>query len=263
LSDPAQNFVYRFCALLAGGGHDRLSLRIRMLATRFLQGAVTCANLAALLALPSCGSLPSGGGSRERECMARVMYFESNRSSAEGMLAVGTVVMNRVESDKFPNSVCAVVGQKNQFAPGVLSKPMKEGRSKELAERVADQVLGGKRHRGVGKAMFFHTAGYNFPYKNMHYMVIAGGNAFYDKRNPPAGGRNRTQMEVAAATPRARPAAAVQVATYRPPPVPQAPAAPPPPVPQTPAWSADPLLAAVPQVAPPLSIEELIFLDGG
>ena len=34
--------------------------------------------------------------------MTRVMYFESNRSSAEGMLAVGTVVMNRVESASFP-----------------------------------------------------------------------------------------------------------------------------------------------------------------
>ena len=244
-----------------------------MRATRFLQHALTCANLAALLALPSCGSLPSSSGSRERECMARVMYFESNRSSAEGMLAVGTVVMNRVESEKFPDSVCAVVGQKNQFAPGVLSKPMKEGRSRELAERVADQVLDGKRHRGVGKAMFFHTAGYNFPYRNMHYMVIAGGNAFYDKRNAPAGGRNRTQMEVAQATPRARPERSVAIASAEPrrPPQPArraalaAPAeasAPPPPAPME--WAAaDPLLAVAPAAPPPSSIEDLIFLGQG
>ena len=58
------------------------------------------------------------------ECMTRVMYFESNRSSAEGMLAVGTVVMNRLHDPKFPNTVCGVVGQHNQFAPGVLWKPM-------------------------------------------------------------------------------------------------------------------------------------------
>jgi spore germination cell wall hydrolase CwlJ-like protein len=243
-----------------------------MRATRFLQHALTCANLAALLALPSCGSLPSSSGSRERECMARVMYFESNRSSAEGMLAVGTVVMNRVESEKFPDSVCAVVGQKNQFAPGVLSKPMKEGRSRELAERVADQVLDGKRHRGVGKAMFFHTAGYNFPYRNMHYMVIAGGNAFYDKRNAPAGGRNRTQIEVAQATPRARPERSVAIAAAEPrrPPQPARRAAvaapveasaPPPPAPLPPGeWAADPLLAVAPAAPPPSSIEDLIFL---
>ena len=31
--------------------------------------------------------------------------------------------------------------------------------------------------------MFFHTAGYSFPYRNMHYVVVAGGNAFYQKRS--------------------------------------------------------------------------------
>jgi len=60
----------------------------------------------------------------EIECMARAMYFESNRSSRDGMIAVGSVVMNRVQSDAFPNTVCGVVSQKNQFAPGVMSKAM-------------------------------------------------------------------------------------------------------------------------------------------
>jgi hypothetical protein len=30
--------------------------------------------------------------------------------------------------------------------------------------------------------MFFHTQGLRFPYDNMHYVAIAGGNAFYEKR---------------------------------------------------------------------------------
>jgi spore germination cell wall hydrolase CwlJ-like protein len=116
------------------------------------------------------------------ECMARAMYFESNRSSAEGMLAVGTVVMNRVHDPKFPSSVCGVVGQKNQFAPGVLSKSVKEGKSIALARQVAERVLAGARHAGVRSAKFFHTEGYSFPYTNMHYVLVAGGNAFYEKR---------------------------------------------------------------------------------
>ena len=116
------------------------------------------------------------------ECMARAMYFESNRSSAEGMVAVGTVVMNRVVDRKFPNSVCGVVGQPNQFAPGVLWKPMKEGRSKALAYQMASRVLAGERHPGVQNAKFFHTQGYSFPYTNMHYVLNAGGNSFYEKR---------------------------------------------------------------------------------
>ncbi len=110
------------------------------------------------------------------------MYFESNRSSEEGMLAVGTVVMNRVYAKGYPNDVCGVVGQKNQFASGVLTRPMTEPRSVQLASRVAHQVLNGARHPGVGNAKFFHTAGLTFPYKNMHYVLVAGGNAFYERR---------------------------------------------------------------------------------
>ena len=116
------------------------------------------------------------------ECLARVMYFESNRSSDAGMLAVGTVVMNRVRSNKFPNTVCAVVGQPRQFAPGALDKPM-NGPGRARAERMATAVLLGARHPGVGRAMFFHTAGVQFPYHNMHYVLVAGGNAFYEKTN--------------------------------------------------------------------------------
>nr|WP_244491910.1 cell wall hydrolase [Aureimonas sp. AU12] len=125
------------------------------------------------------------------ECLARAMYFESNRSSPEGMMAVGTVVMNRLESGKYPQSVCGVVGQKNQFAPGVLSKPM--GKGKDLAVSTARQVIRGQRHPRVQRAMFFHTAGYSYPYSNMQYLTIQGGNAFYEKRK----NANVTQTMVA------------------------------------------------------------------
>jgi spore germination cell wall hydrolase CwlJ-like protein len=152
--------------------------------TRFPSLALRWLILVSLVFVAACGSTPKrSSGGRERQCLARAMYFESNRSSADGMLAVGTVVMNRVQSGQYPGSVCGVVGQKNQFAPGVLSKPMNEGHSRALAEQVADAVLRGKRHRGVGdRAMFFHTAGHRFPYRNMHYVYVAGGNAFYEKR---------------------------------------------------------------------------------
>jgi hypothetical protein len=128
------------------------------------------------------------------------MYFESIRSSDEGMLAVGTVVMNRLESGKYPRTVCGVVGQKNQFAPGVLSKRMQEGASRQRAERIAQAVLNGKRHRGVGKAMFFHTAGRTYRYSNMHYVLVAGGNAFYERK--PTGRRYLPRNVIAQAGPR-------------------------------------------------------------
>ena len=135
----------------------------------------------ALLALPLAGCAGTGPFALDdRECMIRVMYFESNRSSEEGMLAVGTTVMNRLNNPKYPKTVCGVVGQRNQFAPGVLSNPMVPRLAARVA-RVADRVLAGERHPQVGNAMFFHTVGYSFPYNNMNYVAVAGGNAFYSK----------------------------------------------------------------------------------
>jgi hypothetical protein len=130
---------------------------------------------------PSFTGLGLGLGMSSKECLARAMYFESNRSSNDGMLAVGTVVMNRHESGKYGKSVCEVVGAPRQFAPGVLSRAMTEGKSKERALAVAAEVLGGRRHPKVGKAQFFHTAGYEPGYNNMRYVSIEGGNAFYEK----------------------------------------------------------------------------------
>jgi spore germination cell wall hydrolase CwlJ-like protein len=117
----------------------------------------------------------------ERECLERAIYFESNRSSQEGMVAVGTVVMNRVASPEFPDTICDVVGQKNQFAPGVLSRHMPREKVPDIVV-AAEKVLDGYRHPELDNAMFFHMAGLTFPYDNMHYQLVAGGNAFYEKR---------------------------------------------------------------------------------
>lgn len=119
----------------------------------------------------------------EVECLARAMYFESIRSSRDGMVAVGTVVMNRVDSPDFPGTVCGVVGQPNQFAPGVLSREMR-GEAALLARETAVATLSGERHPHVTRARFFHAATYRAGYNNMHYVLTAGGNAFYEKRHP-------------------------------------------------------------------------------
>ncbi|MHB2207573.1 cell wall hydrolase [Methylobacterium sp. CM6257] len=118
----------------------------------------------------------------ERDCLGRAMYFESNRSDEDGLIAVGTVVMNRLENAIFPGGICAVVGQPGQFAPGVLTKPMQDKDLQKVAD-AADAVLAGERHPKIGKAMYFHTAGRHFHYSNMHYVAVAGGNAFYEKRD--------------------------------------------------------------------------------
>ncbi|QDY70712.1 cell wall hydrolase [Qingshengfaniella alkalisoli] len=118
----------------------------------------------------------------EQECMERAIFFESHRSSRDGMIAVGSVVMNRVDSDQFPDTVCGVVSQKRQFAPGVMTRRMKSKAMPDVTE-AASSVLSGERHPYIQNATFFHAASHSFSYNNMHYVLTTGGNAFYEKRD--------------------------------------------------------------------------------
>jgi spore germination cell wall hydrolase CwlJ-like protein len=113
----------------------------------------------------------------ERDCLVRAMYFESNRSSRDGLMAVGTVVMNRVASPRHPDSICGVVGEPRQFAAGVLTRPMNR-KELPLVEQAADAVLRGERYAPAREATHFHVAGLRIPY-SVHYVAVAGGNAFY------------------------------------------------------------------------------------
>lgn len=142
-------------------------------------GCMQADNAADVLTTSSIG--PASYTEKDRECLERAIFFEANRSSREGMVAVGSVVMNRLASEDYPSTICGVVGQKGQFAPGVLTRPMN---SKALpdVQAAAAAVLAGERHPAIKKAKFFHMAGLTFPYKNMHYVLEAGGNAFYEKR---------------------------------------------------------------------------------
>ncbi|MFC3692688.1 cell wall hydrolase [Chenggangzhangella methanolivorans] len=149
----------------------------------------------------------------DRECLARAMYFESRRTDEDGMLAVGTVVANRLAAGgRYGSSVCEVVGRPSQFAPGVLSRAMAEPKPRELAYRMADVVLDGGRHPVAGDALYFHTANVPFRHDDKRYVLVSGGNAFYGWNRD--GGRARITSNLAslarafAAAPAARVAAA-------------------------------------------------------
>lgn len=54
--------------------------------------------------------------SREQDCLASAVYFEARGESLEGQLAVAEVVLNRVNSGRYPATVCGVVEQPWQFS---------------------------------------------------------------------------------------------------------------------------------------------------
>ena len=119
---------------------------------------------------------------KDRDCLKRAMYFESQRTSESGFLAVGSVIMNRLTSGMYPPTICGVVSQEKQFAPGVMTRAMDQTSAPAL-ENTADAILKGKRHPDVKEAMYFHQKGLHFRYTNMHYTAAAGGNVFYEKRD--------------------------------------------------------------------------------
>ena len=50
-------------------------------------------------------------GNAEWECMAQALYHEARGESLQGIFAVGEVILNRVDSGSYPNSICGVVHQ--------------------------------------------------------------------------------------------------------------------------------------------------------
>ena len=54
---------------------------------------------------------PAASGSAQWRCLAEALYFEARGETVKGQFAVAEVIMNRVQSGRFPNSICAVVNQ--------------------------------------------------------------------------------------------------------------------------------------------------------
>ena len=56
-------------------------------------------------------NLPKPKLTNEMKCLAEAIYFEARGEALEGQYAVGEVIINRVLSKDFPNSVCGVISE--------------------------------------------------------------------------------------------------------------------------------------------------------
>lgn len=88
--------------------------------------------------------------------MAAIIFCEAGNQSYAGKVAVGCVVMNRVNSSKFPNSILRVIKQPGQFSPvrqGKFSREVKNVKSgkysygaRRQCMKAAQEVLEGQRN---------------------------------------------------------------------------------------------------------------------
>jgi len=110
----------------------------------------------------------------DRYLLANLIYCEAGGEPYEGKVAVGAVVMNRVVSSVFPDTVVGVIYAKRQFSPvasGRLALALAENRATPDCYRAADEAMAG--YTNVGGCVFFRT-----PIPGLEGINI-GGHVFY------------------------------------------------------------------------------------
>ncbi|MBQ3552678.1 MAG: spore cortex-lytic enzyme [Clostridia bacterium] len=79
-------------------------------------GPATSAALGMTLGSASTSSGSGGYSSNDLNLLARLIYGEARGESYKGQVAVAAVVLNRVRSSKFPNSIAGVIYQSGAFS---------------------------------------------------------------------------------------------------------------------------------------------------
>ena len=93
----------------------------------------------------------------DRELLGAIIQCEAGGEPWDGKIAVGAVIMNRVCSGAFPDTVVGVVYQANQFSPvasGRLAMRLAEGANDECL-KAAEAVMSGTNN--IGNCLFFRT----------------------------------------------------------------------------------------------------------
>ena len=63
------------------------------------------------ISTPHLAAAARGKTENDLQCLARAIYFEARGESGKGQLAVGRVILNRVASEAYPDTICDVVYQ--------------------------------------------------------------------------------------------------------------------------------------------------------
>ena len=110
----------------------------------------------------------------DRYLLANLIYCEAGGEPYAGQLAVGAVVINRVLSGVYPDTVTGVIYQNKQFSPagsGRLALALSENRATAACYKAADEAMAGQTN--VGNCVYFRT-----PIEGLTGIRI-GGHIFY------------------------------------------------------------------------------------
>jgi hypothetical protein len=138
------------------------------------------------------GLIAAADMARQQRCLAEAVYFEARSETDEGRAAVAQVVLNRVKSGLYPDSVCGVVYQNSHRYLACQFTFTCEGKSLRITEpapwrdavRIAREVYEGTTYMPeVGASTHYH-AQYVRPYwaKKLKKMDTIGQHVFYKLR---------------------------------------------------------------------------------
>ena len=111
----------------------------------------------------------------DRYLLANLIYCEAGGEPYTGQVAVGSVVINRLLSSVFPNTVVGVIYQNRQFSPvasGRLALALAEGRATASCYKAADEAMSGTTV--VSDCLYFRT-----PIDGITPRYSIGGHIFY------------------------------------------------------------------------------------
>ena len=144
------------------------------------------------LAFKSAGESQAEFEERERRCLSTALYFEARGEPVRGQIAVGQVILNRVRSPQFPETICGVVyqgqmqkGCQFSFACDGHTDMPKNNDQWALAQDLAKQITSGQVWLPeVGYSTYYH-ANYVRPgwVNSMSKIDSIGNHVFYKKRN--------------------------------------------------------------------------------
>ena len=118
---------------------------------------------------------------REVDCLAKTIYHVGHSQDSDGKQLIGQLVLNRVKSDKFPNTICEVVYQNGQFQWTVGEWPIIMPEQYDESVKIANELLNTKATETIPVLYYHH---YLKPKPTMFYyrnqLFRHGDYIFYD-----------------------------------------------------------------------------------
>lgn len=87
-------------------------------------------------------SMPRAHGGPQWQCLSEALYFEARGESLKGLFGVAEVILNRVDSPRFPGTICGVVGQGSNHLHACQFSYKCDGQPERIREPAAYDRVG-------------------------------------------------------------------------------------------------------------------------